>query len=54
MRNLWIDEKNLRDFGVIVSGENSFDSAEWQYEKQEIREEMGTSLSPRNALQTSA
>ena len=46
MRNLWIDEKNLRDFGVIVSGENSFDSAEWQYEKQEIPGRNGDLLIP--------
>lgn len=46
MRNLWIDGKNLRDFGVIVSGENSFDSAEWQYEKQEIPGRNGDLLIP--------
>ena len=26
MHNLWIDSKNLKDFGIIVSGENRLQS----------------------------
>lgn len=36
MHNLWIDGKSLKEFGIYVSGENTFNGAEWQYETKPV------------------
>lgn len=50
MHNLWIDGKSLREFGVLVSGESSFVTAEWQYDRQEIPGRSGDLVIPRKRL----
>lgn len=36
VRNLWIDGKSLREFGIFVSGEGTYNSPEIDYETQPI------------------
>ena len=33
MHSLWVDGRNMRDFGIYVSGDKSFNSAEYDYER---------------------
>lgn len=36
MHNLWVDGKSMKEFGIYVSGENTFGAPEWQYESISI------------------
>ena len=50
MRNLWIDGKCLREFSLYVSGENSFNAAQWQYSREEVPGRSGDLIIPSKRL----
>jgi len=50
VHNLWIDSKNLKDFGIIVSGENTFNTAEIEYETVSVPGRNGDLLVRKNRM----
>lgn len=48
MRNLWIDGKNLHDFGITVSGEGTYNAPEIDYETVTIPGRNGDILIDKN------
>lgn len=50
MHNLWIDGKCLKEFGIYVSGENTFNAPEWDYESQPVPGRNGNLIIPSNRM----
>lgn len=50
VHNLWVDGKSMKEFGIFVSGENSFGAPEWGYEAISVPGRNGDLLVPQNRL----
>lgn len=48
MHNLWIDGKSLKEFGIYVSGEKTFNSPELDYETVSVPGRNGDLIVPKN------